>query len=218
MSAKSAPNILILISMSFVGAGCSKVLDRVFVERHEVMRGTLHGLKIGMTRKAAAMAARRLGSQYITPVPCSSQTISSDNFGELSLLLSNSEGVSISNSKSFVDLYLDGGRVTKKFASPAGDVLPAAKVGDEMAVLREEIEALMKSRNDVSLHSIVSRDLVDTVSLDQSERSEDIRLSAHACWQFELASAKPTGATYDLTFEKDVLTKISYRRARIRTE
>ena len=218
MSVHMARYALLSILVSLNGAGCSKVLNMLFVEIHEVTRGTLDGLAIGMSPKAAAMAARRLGSHVIAPIPCSPQTIYGDNLGELSLLLSNAEGISINDSKGYVGLYLDSGRVTKKFGTPAGNMLPVVEVGDEMAVVREKIESLMKSRNDVYLYTIVNRDLVDTVSLDQSERSEDLRLSAHACWQFELPSTKPAGATYDLTFEKGVLTKISYRRARIRTE
>lgn len=218
MSVHTARIATLFLLTFFAGSGCSKIFSAVFVESQEVTRGSLHGLTVGMSRKDTAVAARRLGSHFITPVPCSSQTISRDNKAELPELLSNAEGISVGDSRSFLNLYFNDGRVLKKFASPAGDVLPTVGVGEELGSVREKIEQLMRFRNDVTINAIVNRDLVDTVSLDENEGLEDVRLSAHACWRLELTSAKPAGATYDLTFKKGALTKIAYRRGRIRME
>ena len=218
MSVQMARRAMLFILVSFVGAGCSKVFDALFIASKEVNRGALNGLTVEMNRKEAAMVARRLGSHFITPVPCSSQTISKSNLSELPLLLSSAEGISINSSKSFLVVYLSAGRVVKKFISPAGDVLPSVVVGDELGVVWEKIDQLMKLRNDVSVYAIVNTEFVDTMSLDQSEGLEDVRLNAHACWRFELTSAKPAGATYDLIFKNGALTKIDYRRGRIRME
>ena len=73
------------------------------------------------------------------------------------------------------------------------------------------------SRGSLSATPIVGENN-NALPLNSDGTVDQQAIAEHNCWVFELTAVKPAGATYDLTFAAERLSKIIYRRARVRVD
>jgi hypothetical protein len=184
------------------------------VEEHETTSGQFQGFEIGMNMGQAFSNARNLGATLIAPIPCQHFRVSSENIDELPPL-GDSEGVRITDFKgAYVDLYFADQHVLRVASSPSVPFVVPISVGDDVTDAQDKLRGLLRSARDLVVHPIVNHEKQDTLALNESMPTSYM----HKCWRFELTGVKPAGATFDLTFDQHGLTRILYRRSRIRAE
>ena len=187
-----------------------------FVEQREVTAGSLGALSIGMTSDIALSAARSMGASLVAPIPCGDFRVSQSNLAELPPL-SSLEGLRVTDYQNFfVDVYFADDKVSRLVGAPGATTI-GLNEGDDLQTARAKITSAMQSRNGLVAHAIVDHNRQDVVSLASNPDSGPKAL-LHNCWRFEVSSIKPAGATYDIWFDEGRLTKIVYRRSRLRVE
>lgn len=211
--------------VTFASAACVSVVMLVtacgsntspFVEQREVTAGNLGALSIGMTSDVALSAARSMGASLVAPIPCVDFKVSQSNLAELPTL-SSLEGLRVTDYQHFfVDVYFADDKVSRLVGSPGATTM-GLNEGDDLQTVKAKIASAMQSRSDLVAHAIVDHSRQDVVSLAPNPDNGSKAL-LHNCWRFEVSSIKPAGATYDLRFDEGRLTKIVYRRSRLRVE
>jgi hypothetical protein len=208
--------IAAMLAILVISSGCGDG-STFLVERHQITKGSYDGLTIGMDKAAALAVAKALGADVASPFPCMWFSVSQKNLRELPKL-TDVEGLRLFGGQLIlVDIFLSDGRVSKIYEFPAAHIASPVNIGDDAADVRAKIVALVNLRSDAHVQPIVPR-FDDTLHLDSSSQMDEKTLKAHQCWDFELPTVKPAGAFYELTFNDQKLTKISYRRPRIRLD
>lgn len=187
------------------------------IETRVIKTGTYNGLSIGMTKMQAFAVASRLGATVIAPSPCDSFRVSKRNIGTLPTF-ATIEGVRLVDaSGSYVDIYLKGGLVSKTIVSPTLSFPVPVSIGDETPLARQKLISALMARSTLSVFPIVGEDN-NALPLNPDSPADQTVISQHNCWKFELTNVKPAGATYELKFAGDGLSRIVYQRARVRVD
>lgn len=170
-----------------------------------------------MNKMQAFAVASALGAAVIAPSPCDSFRVSKRNIGALPAF-STIEGVRLVDTNgSYVDIYLKGGLVSKTIVSPTLSFPVPVSIGDETSVARQKLISALTARSSLSIFPIVGENN-SALPLNADSPIDQTAASQHNCWIFELTNVKPAGATYEIQFTGDGLSRIVYQRARVRVD
>jgi len=195
--------------------GCRDAFNFLLFETHTITAGTFRGLEIGSTKETAIDTIAKLGAFAVKPRPSVDFQISSSNIGNLGRVAS-AEGIRIMDYRGLaIDIYFQRGVVSLIRKSVPAKENTWFGEGDKVSDVQKKLAALLATQN-LSVFPIVYFEGNGWIEL--AKRGEKIpdSLKGHEAWMFEVSTEKPEGAFFDVYFEDNRLSRIEYRRARIR--
>jgi hypothetical protein len=206
----------ITILVTILG-GNDGIASGIFVEHRSVTSGTFRTIEIGATKEATLGQIYGLGVFAVTPIPPVNFNITRANRAELGHIR-DVEGIRLTNHGGIaIDLFFKNGAVDAISRSVPAAELTWFHEGEPIGDVIEELSMLLDSDNNLVVFAIARHEGDQWVELSKGPAASLDLLRRHDAWSFEVQD-KPGGAIFDLYFQNDRLTRIDYRRPRIRLD
>jgi hypothetical protein len=206
---------MLVISLMAVSAGCTNSL---FVDERELTQGGVDGFQIGMTKRQVLDVAREEGVAAIRPVVPWTTSASASDASSLripgrgrALELAGSQG------RRVVFLFGDCDVVNVR---SAGDWAEAwtTFIGRPSGELLSSLKAALLRDHSLSVREVVSSENQASFALDSSPGGNSGSVEAYDVWDFEIGTTKPSGSHFVIYFSEGQVSRITYKRARIRLD
>jgi hypothetical protein len=217
MTTKNA-KIILFIATALSFTGCDAVVDPLLFERQTIETGSFRGIQIGSSKMDVLRQVKTLGAYAVKPIPRTYFEITAGNIKEIDKLR-QAEGIRITDHRGLaIDLKFDSGSVKLVRRSvPAKDnswFFENQKIDDVITEIRKRFN----EHPSLVVFPIVFYEGDGWVNVTGSLDEPIKTLRPYDAWTFGIASDKPGGSHFDLYFDGDRLTKINYRRERIRLD
>ncbi len=217
MTTKNA-KIILFIATALSFTGCDAVVDPLLVERQTIETGGFRGFQIGSSKIDALRQAKILGAYAVSPIPKFDLTITRNNINELDKLR-QAEGIRITDHRGLaIDLKFGSSSIKLiRRSVPAKDnswFHENQKIDDVITEIRKRFN----EHPSLVVFPIVFYEGDGWVNVTGSLDEPIKTLRPYDAWTFGIASDKPGGSHFDLYYDGDRLTKINYRRERIRLD
>jgi hypothetical protein len=214
---KDAKIILAVVAiLSFTG--CDAAMDPLLFEKQTIETGSFRGIQIGSSKMDTLKQVKTLGAYAVKPISPTDFEITARNIQEIDKLR-QVEGVRVTDHRGLaIDLKFESGSVKLiRRSVPAKDnswFHENQKIDDVTAEIRKRLN----ENPQLVVFPIVFYEGDGWVNVTGSLDEPIKTLRPYDAWTFGLASDKPGGSHFDLYFDGDRLTKIKYRRERIRLD
>jgi len=196
-------------------AGCQDAANLFLYETHTITAGSFRGLEIGSAKETTLDAIARLGAFAVKPRPSADFSVSRDNIGDLGRVAS-AEGIRVTDYRGLaIDVFFQHGAVLLIRKSVPAKENTWFSQGDAVAEVQKKLASLLVTEN-LSVFPIVYFEGNGWVELAKRGENIPASLGSHAAWTFEISTEKPGGAFVDVYFDGNRLSRIEYRRPRIR--
>ncbi|MHB1140646.1 MAG: hypothetical protein ACYC1T_02650 [Sulfuricaulis sp.] len=217
MTTKNA-KIILFIATALSFTGCDAVVDPLLFERQTIETGSFRGIQIGSSKMDVLRQVKTLGAYAVKPIPRTYFEITAGSIKEIDKLR-QAEGIRITDHRGLaIDLKFDSGSVKLiRRSVPAKD----NSWFFENQIIDDVITEIRKRFNEhpsLVVFPIVFYEGDGWVNVTGSLDEPIKTLRPYDAWTFGIASDKPGGSHFDLYFDGDRLTKINYRRERIRLD
>lgn len=193
-------------------------MDPLLFEKQTIETGSFRGIQIGSSKVAALQQAKALGAHAVSPIPKIDFKITAKNIKEIDKIR-QAEGIRVTDHHGLaIDLKFESGSVILiRRSVPAKDnswFHENQKIDDVITEIRKQLN----EHPHLVAFPIVFYEGDGWVNVTGSLDEPIKTLHPYDAWTFEIASDKPGGSHFDLYFDGDRLTKIKYRRERIRLD
>lgn len=207
--------VIVATALAIGGVSCT---NSIFVESKDITEGGVGGFAIGMSKQRAMDVALHEYVHSIRPILNVDTTYNYSNSETLSYLGEN-RSIELTNGRDLKAIYTVARcKVTNVRAFSGASAPFDVPVGASSDDLVEELRKALNKDHSLSAYEVVSSNNGAWFVLDQSSKKEMASVFAYDIWSFEVTATKPAGADFVVYFSEGLISRITYKRPRIRVE
>lgn len=207
-----------MIVATILLAGAVSCTNSAFVESKDITEGEIGGFAIGMSKQHTMDVALREHVHSIRPILNVGVTYNYSNSEALQYLGEN-RSIEITNGHDLKAIYTVAQCKIANIRARVGAVAPFdISVGASSNDLIVKLRDALRGNHSLSAREVISSDNGAWFELDQANSREIGSIFAYDVWSFEVTATKSAGAGFVVYFSEGSISRITYKRPRIRIE